>query len=192
MKTVSLKTEDFDAAFASFLAQNRLYVQKTDAGWTVSKIKVERRYGEFSLDAYDVTVAQMLERVGIATGVCVVAENLPQVKVSLHTGFCEAEELVRRVAGLCAGWEIMKEPSGFLRLARQTGQAIGANQAAGRAAFVQDAGVFTCDVVNAQLGFALEKLFAAAHKEYCLVSGGEGKIVRADFRILFRHRMLCQ
>lgn len=173
--------EDFDVAFESFLRQNRLYVQKADDGWTVSKIKLERRYGEFSLDAYDVTAAQMFERVGIETGVCVVAENLPQMHLSLHTGFCEAQELVRRVAALCAGWEVVKEQSGFFRLVRQSGQTIGAGQTAGRAEFTERDGMFFCDVVNAQLGFAVEKLCALSGEPFCIVSGGDGKIARAEF-----------
>ena len=180
--------EDFDLAFDSFLKKSRLYVEKTDARWTVSRIQIQRRNDEFSVDALDVVPERIFERVGRECGVCIVGENLPQVPVSVHTGFCAKEELVRRLSGLCAGFELSAEKSGFYRVTRSgSGQTIGANQTAGRAEFTVTDGLFWCDVMNAQVGFTLEKLFSFAGQtlpekpEFCLVSGGEGKIVRANF-----------
>ncbi|MBQ7157877.1 MAG: type II and III secretion system protein [Treponema sp.] len=175
--------EDFDTAFESFLKKNRLYVTKTETQWTVSKIFIQRRNDEFSVDAMDVSPERIFERVGTECGICIVGENLPQVKQSVHTGFCSEHELVHRLALLCAGFEAVAEKTGFYRIVRVgSGQTIGANQTAGRADFtLNDDGTFLCDVQNAPLGFALEKLCKLAEKRFCIVSGGEGKIVRADF-----------
>ena len=175
--------EVFESAFGTFLKKNRLYVKKSAEFWTVSKIDIQRRDGMISVDAMDISPERIFERLGIECGVCVVGENLPQAKVSVHTGFCETDELVRRISSSCAGFEVLSEKSGFYRVVRAgSGQSIAAGQGAGRAEFsVGKDGTFFCDVMNAQLGFAVEKLCGLAEKEFCIVSGGEGKIVRADF-----------
>ncbi len=175
--------EEFDTAFESFLKKNRLYVTKHADRWTVSKMRIQRRNDEFSVDALDVSPERIFERLGAECGICIVAENLPQVKLSVHTGFCLADELVKRLAGLCPGFEAVAEKSGYYRMVRAgSGQIIGANQAVGRAEFIaHEDGTFSCDVQNAMLAFALEKLCKCGERKFCLVSGGEGKIVRADF-----------
>ena len=174
--------EEFESAFGSFLRKNRLYVEKKPSGWTVSKILIQRRNDEFSIDAMDVLPERIFERLGTDCGICMVGEHLPQVPMSVHTGFCGSEELVRRIAGLCPGFEVVAEKTGYYRMIRTgSSPAIGSQQAAGRAEFSLKDGTFSCDVLNAPLGFVLEKLCALAEKKFCIVSGGEGKIVRADF-----------
>ncbi|MBR4463988.1 MAG: type II and III secretion system protein [Treponema sp.] len=175
--------EDFDAAFESFLKKNRLYVSKSRDGWTVSRMCIQRRNDEFSVDAVDVKPERIFDGLGSECGICIVGENLPQTALSVHTGFCGSHELMKRLVGLCAGFELVTEKSGYYRIVRGgSGQTIGLAQAAGRAEFSgHEDGTFSCDVQNALLGFAVEKLCRCAEKKFCIVSGGDGKIVRADF-----------
>ena len=83
--------EDFSQSFDAFLLQSRLYVEKSEKSWTVSRVRFQRNNDLFSLDAFDVTPMQLFEKCAISTGLCVTYDSLPVVKVSLHTGFCSAE-----------------------------------------------------------------------------------------------------
>ncbi|WP_191014111.1 type II secretion system protein GspD [Treponema zioleckii] len=177
---------DFDLAFNSFLRQSRLYVEKNADSWTVSKIHVQHKNESgkdlYSLDAFDVLPVQLFERSAIATGLCVTYESLPGMSVSIHTGFCTAEEIFRRITGLCAGFEIKKEPSGFFHVSRLSGQVLGSAGATGKADFVKNAdGSWTCDVQNALLSYSIEKICEMNGSEFCFAFGNESRIFRSYF-----------
>ena len=64
---------DFDTAFESFLLTNRLYVNKSDTVWTVSRIKIEKSDKTeetelYNIDAYDVIPARLFEKLSEKTG----------------------------------------------------------------------------------------------------------------------------
>ena len=58
--------ENFDDSFGAFLLQARLYVEKGENRWTVSRVKVQKNNTLFSLDAFDVTPMQLFEKIAIA------------------------------------------------------------------------------------------------------------------------------
>ncbi len=50
------KNDEFQKVFDAFLSANRLYVNKSDTLWTVSKIKIEKTDDNFwNVDCFDVT-----------------------------------------------------------------------------------------------------------------------------------------
>ena len=180
--TFRLAGEDFDEAFDAFMESSRLYVAKTDERWTVSRIRfMDSDLGLMSLDARDVTAARMFEEVARRTGVCVTFENLPQNRMSVHTGYCGIDELVRRVAGLCPGFEAKRTDSGFFHVSRSEGaEALAVRN--GRAEFVQNEdGSWNCDIQNAPVSFASERLFKAAGKEFCFSLSSDSRILRASY-----------
>ena len=64
---------DFETAFESFLTTNRLYVNKSDTVWTVSRIKIEKSDKTeetelYNIDAYDVIPARLFEKLSEKTG----------------------------------------------------------------------------------------------------------------------------
>ena len=98
--------ENFDESFEAFMLQSRLYVEKSENRWIVSRVRIQKNNELYSLDAFDVTPMQLFEKVAIATGFCVTYDSLPAVKVSLHTGFCKSEEILKRITGLCMGFSL--------------------------------------------------------------------------------------
>ncbi len=173
--------ENFDAGFDAFLLKSRLYVEKGENRWTVSRIRIQRNNDLYSLDALDVTPMQLFEKMAIETGYCVTYDSLPVVKVSLHTGFCAAEEILRRISGLCMGFSIEREQEKSFHVARLVANQ-NQNAAGGKASFVEREGKWFVDVQNASLSFALEKLFSQAGKEFCFALGNDLKIMRACFK----------
>ena len=112
---------DFDESFDAFLLQSRLYVEKTENRWTVSRIRFQKNNDFYSLDAFDATPMQLFEKTAIQTGFCVTYDSLPTVKVSLHTGFCKVEEILKRITDLCMGFSIEKDGEKSFHIARNGG-----------------------------------------------------------------------
>ncbi|MBR4323498.1 type II secretion system protein GspD [Treponema sp.] len=173
--------ENFEEGFDAFLLQARLYVEKAENRWTVSRIHIQKNNGLYSLNAFDVTPLQLFEKVAIATGLCVTYDSLPTMKVSLHTDFCLAEELLRRITGLCMGFSLEKELEKAFHVSRVNSSQ---NHAAfsGKISFVENAGKWLVDVQNAPLSLAAEKIFNQAGKQFCFALGNEAKIMRACFK----------
>ena len=189
--TVSGKTDfrstgdDFDDTFDAFLKSARLYVEKSEYRWTVSRIKiVQGENGLYSLDGYDVTPFQLFEKMAVKSGLCVTYESLPSVKVSIHTGMCDCEEIFRRIAGLCAGFELKKENPTRYHVARVSSRSLDGAVGVKIDIFIEENGgkeLFRCNIQNAPLSLVCEKLSALAGKEFCFSAQTDTKILRASF-----------
>lgn len=173
--------ENFDESFDAFLLQSRLYVEKAESRWTVSRVRIQKNNELYSLDAFDVSPMQLFEKIAIATGFCVTYDSLPAVKVSLHTGFCKSEEILKRITGLCMGFSLEKEQEKSFHVSRNNSSQ-NPNSVSGKALFAEAEGKWFVDVQNSSLSAACEKFFAQAGKEFCFSLSNEQKIVRACFK----------
>ena len=171
--------EDFSDSFDAFLLQTRLYVEKGEKRWTVSRIRIQKNNDLYALDAFDVTPMQLFEKTAIVTGFCVTYDSLPSVKVNLHTGFCKAEEILKRISDLCMGFSLEKESLNSFHVAR-SGQKINLGEI-GKALFIEQDGRWFVDVQNSSLSLAAEKFFTLAEKQFCFALSAEQKISRASF-----------
>lgn len=175
--------DDFDAAFDSFLLKNRLFVKKSQEKWTVSKIKIEQKSDEggdfFSLDCFDAAPARIFEKAAEKTGICITYDSLPQIKVSLHTGFCSAEEIFQRITGFCTGFELEKQKNDVFHVFRS---GIRENQNSGKCEILlnEDFSV-SCSLQNCFFSAAVEKLFSLSRNDFCIDGDKNSKIGRANF-----------
>lgn len=175
--------DDFDAAFESFLLKNRLFVKKSPENWTVSKIKIEQKSDEtgdfFSLDCFDVAPARIFEKAAAKTGFCVTYDSLPQIKVSLHTGFCPAEEIFKRITGLCTGFELEKQKDDVFHVFRS---GIRENQNSGKCEILlnEDFSV-SCNLQDCFFLTAVEKLFSLSGNDFCIDGDKNARVGRASF-----------
>lgn len=173
--------ENFDESFEAFMLQSRLYVEKSENRWIVSRVRIQKNNELYSLDAFDVSPMQLFEKVAIATGFCVTYDSLPAVKVSLHTGFCKSEEILKRITGLCMGFSLEKEQEKSFHVSRNNSSQ-NQNAVSGKALFVLNDGKWFVDVQNSPLSTAAEKFFSQAGKEFCFSLSNEQKIMRACFK----------
>lgn len=204
--------DNFDLAFESFLLKNRLFVEKSNEKWTVSKIKIETKSEKlnlenqkmeeisnqipkdseifedsrnqnqeklFSLECYDVSPLRLFEKASVKTGICVTYDSLPQIKVSLHTGFCSAEEIFKRITGVCTGFELEKESENVFHVFRS---GIRENQNSGKCEILlnQDFSV-SCNLQGCFFSQAVEKLFSLSKNDFCIDGDKNSKIGRASF-----------
>ncbi|WP_294429791.1 type II secretion system protein GspD [uncultured Treponema sp.] len=173
--------ENFSESFDAFLLQSRLYVERGENRWTVSRILIQRNNDLYSLDAFDVSPMQLFEKCAISTGLCVTYDSLPSVKVSLHTGFCSTEELLKRITGLCMGFSLEKEGEGAFHVARNS-SSVNPGGNAGKVSLIEKDGIWYVDVQNSSMSLVAERLFAQAKKQFCYALTNESKIMRSSFK----------
>ena len=76
---------NFFQAFETFLETNRLYVNKNESVWTVSKVKIEKSSGNlYNIDCYDTSPSILFEKLSVSGGIPIVYDVLPVNPISLH------------------------------------------------------------------------------------------------------------
>ncbi|MDY2844087.1 MAG: hypothetical protein SOT81_08910 [Treponema sp.] len=134
----------------------------------------------YSLDAFDVFPTRLFEKAALETGLCVTYDSLPQVKVSLHTGFCSAEEILLRIAGLCTGFELEKRSAKVFHVARSGLKENERNAGKCEILLNEDFSV-SCNLNGCYFSSALERLFSLSGNDFCIDGGKDAKIGRASF-----------
>lgn len=174
---------NFDEAFESFLRSSRLYVEKNEKEWVVSRMRFLRNAsGEFAVDACDVSPSLLLEKAGINLGIFIAHDGLPEIKISVHTGFCLSHEIIERIISLCPGFEIENVSDNKMKIVRSEKRNINSQNEIyfEKCDFTKcENGKWSCDIQNAVLMRAVEKLCTLTGNQFVFISGGEGKISRS-------------
>ena len=95
---------DFDSAFETFLRVNRLFVNKGDKVWTVSKFMAKREAGLLYVDACDLSPAQILEKLSSFVDCVITFDSLPSARVSVHFNGVTDELLLKALAKQFTNW----------------------------------------------------------------------------------------
>lgn len=85
---------NFEDAFDSFLKTNRLYVEKNENTWVVSKIQFKKENEKYFLDCYDVSLEKILEYISEKENLTIIAKSLPLAKNSFHINGDSVETLL--------------------------------------------------------------------------------------------------
>ncbi len=165
---------DFDKAFASFLLTNRLYVRKEDKLWTVSRILVSGSASTIglSLDAFDASPGQILERVSRYTGKTIVFDMLPATRISIHIPTGTVEDIAALVMKPFAGFAIENTPTHLFVKKIPEGNDLRQNGAPqnvtlqNRLLIERSGDAWTVEVTQARLSEILERLCKEEHTGY--------------------------
>lgn len=180
---------DFNTAFESFLATNRLYVKKTDTVWTVSRIRIELTKNDeqqlFNIDAYDVTPARLFEKISEETGITIIHEALPNVTTSIHIKSVTVKDAVSLIMKGWSDFEII-ETNSFIQVKRpqlsQNQHIINAMTPSkcdvSYTKNADDSYNYSIDLEKCTLGNILEKLFAIEKKDFSNVVTSQSPIER--------------
>ena len=87
---------DFEVGFDSFMNSSRLYVNKNDDFWVVSKCKITESENGFSLDAYDLTPFQILEKLSKVLKNPITYDSLPSNVLNIHFKDLSEEKLLEK------------------------------------------------------------------------------------------------
>ncbi len=155
----------FDNAFDSFLLINRLFVNKGNDYWLVSRIHITAAdQGTINLDAYDVTATQLLEKVTGATGATIIPDVLPSTRLSLHLKEATAEQAAELIMKPFIEYTVTTNEN-YIQIKRKApSQPVLSMQ--GRVQIDGQNNLYTVLIDQARIGDVIEQLFTAADKEY--------------------------
>ena len=172
---------DFETAFDSFLKASRLYVSKEDDVWTVSRFRLVKSNGLYSLDAFDMSAEQIVEKLSLFLGTVLTYEVLPLGTMNLHFKDLDEFELLESVCLRLNGYALEKRDTGY-HFARKnvnvsTGVAFGNVDI-----HFGEEGTVCVDVRDSKAGDVLEALFGLnGTTGFCLLAGSDVKITRSCF-----------
>ena len=176
--------KDFETAFDSFLVAARLYVNKEDDVWTVSRIRIMEHDGLYCLDACDLCAEQIVEKLSLFLGCALTYEVLPAGTMNVH--FKDLDEF-GLLQGLCLrlnGFVLEKMETGY-HFAKRTGTVATGSGTSGfenvNVHFVEEGKVYV-DVRDSRAGDVLEALFGLDDDlDFCVLAGSDVKIQRCCF-----------
>jgi hypothetical protein len=89
---------NFEQAFDSFLMSNRLFAEKTPDVWIVSRVNITvNYYGRITVDTYDATPAQILDKLTRKTNATILQDLMPTTRLSLHLEASNPREVVELI-----------------------------------------------------------------------------------------------
>ena len=178
--------EDFDSAFDSFLRAERLYVDKTEKVWTVSKVSfsVDGNNGYF-LDASDVRPVTLVDKISQKFQCEITFDSLGESPVTLHTGGKNASDFVDAVARVLGNDYSVDSENGHFRInkisSHKNSYSSERDQVCVKKYNEDGAELFSVDVQDASAGVTLEELFSKAEKEFIFACDTSFRIRRVLF-----------
>lgn len=104
---------DFERAFESFLKSSRLYVEKSDNVWTVSKMSLRKAVGRYSVDACDLLPTVLVEKLSMGFDCVLTYDALPAGEISVHFRDLSESELLEGLARAFGSYEVVRNDIGF-------------------------------------------------------------------------------
>ncbi|MDR0910332.1 MAG: type II and III secretion system protein [Spirochaetaceae bacterium] len=179
--TFQYKGTDFDRAFDAFLLTNRLFVDKENEGWLVSRVHITKNNdGTINLDAYDATASQLLEKVTAATGTTIIPDVLPTMRISLHLKNASAVEAAELIMKPFTEYEVKKADT-YIQIARNAPSQSLSGSLMGKVQIDLQNNLYTAFIEGARLGDAVNELFKAANKEYASFVRTDQIIAKLNF-----------
>ncbi|MCR5318770.1 MAG: type II and III secretion system protein [Treponema sp.] len=190
----------FENAFDSFLKANRLYVNKTEDLWTVSRVSIREEDGTIFADAMDCKPSLVAEKLAAFFGATVTYEQLSESPVSLHANYrgqdkslalkAMLEALIRQCGKeyVCENvFRTENQPSIEFHIKRAASHNEGRMQNAEStrlhiARNNQKQELFDADIQDASAGSCLEELFSNAQKQFLFSCDTSVPIKRIKFQ----------
>ena len=176
--------KDFETAFDSFLKAARLYVNKEDDLWTVSRFRITEQNGLYNLDACDLCAEQIVEKLSLFLGIALTYEVLPAGTMNVHFKGLDEFGLVQSLCLRLNGFVLEKTDAGY-HFAKKTAAAGNGNSLAGNATVnvrSDEEGRVFVDVRDSRAIDVLEALFALEGETgFCVLAGSDAKITRSSF-----------
>ena len=189
--------KDFETAFDSFLMAARLYVNKENDVWTVSRFKIEELNGLYNLDACDLCAEQIVEKLSLFLGTTLTYEVMPAGTMNVHFRGLDEFELVQSLCLRLNGFALEKTDTGYHFVKKTASTGIGFSGLGNVNVHFEDDGKVFVDVHDSRAGDVLEALFGlddgvgsdgtdgsdgyAESRGFCVLAGSDVKITRSCF-----------
>ncbi|MGI5093480.1 hypothetical protein, partial [Treponema socranskii] len=104
--TFHFEDTDFDTALKRFAESCRIFVEKRDGIYYLTKVRIEKRTNGYYVDGEDVPVIPFLMRLSRDAHVTIMYESLPNVTVTVRTEEATVEELMELVMLRLSGYTL--------------------------------------------------------------------------------------
>ncbi len=180
--------DDFDSAFDSFLNANRLYAQKNDKLWLVSKVRfADLGNGLIQLDASDIRPALLVEKINRHFMVELSFDSLPETRISLHVTGKEAGDFAGAVVRQLGRDYSLEEKDGRLRIVKAVTERSSISSGREKSVVkkippIEGKGnLYQVDVQDSTASSVLEELFKNEGREFVFACDSNAKIKRIMF-----------
>jgi len=173
---------DFEVAFDAFLKGNRLYVEKYEALWMVSKFKISKEEELLSMDVCDLTPAEILEKLSCFVDNVITFETLPVFKMSVHFKNLSESDLMNNLAKRFGNYVVQKSDSGFHFCRVIETKKLEASD--GFVNLTSENGFITLDIKNSGFVDVIEKVFTSEvgnKRNFCFITNCDFKVMRTSF-----------
>lgn len=175
---------DFETAFDSFLKTARLYVEKKENVWTVSRCSFCIDNGRYSLDAYDMSPAMILEKVSLKIDSVITFDSLPVGKISVHFRDLSDVELLECLARKFGAYEVIRMANGVHFSKKMNVRSVDIGNSCLNLKLNEDNSI-SVDLRDALFSEVIESLFekVVSNSElgFCLIDGSDARIQRSVF-----------
>lgn len=173
---------DFQNAFDTFLRTNRLYVDKKDSVWTVTKIRVRKTENFlYDIDALDVSPSQIFEKISFVSEQTIVQDILPNSKISIHISNVSVQEALEIIMKPYSDYLVEKNER-FIQIKKKSlNPTTPIVSAAGSVRIKETAGLFEVYGEKCKLSEVLDSLFGLGQREYSSFVKGDQVIEKIGF-----------
>lgn len=165
--TFHFEDTDFDTALKRFAESCRIFVEKRDGIYYLTKVRIEKRTNGYYVDGEDVPVIPFLMRLSRDAHVTIMYESLPNVTVTVRTEEATVEELMELVMLRLSGYTLETSGKGYFISRGARGQNGRSTEDFGIT--VKD-GLYSLSLKKALSGTVFDALFKKAGKEYALLN----------------------
>ncbi|MDR0475324.1 MAG: type II and III secretion system protein [Treponema sp.] len=173
----------FEQAFDSFLLSSRLFVEKTNEVWIVSRVKViVNEEGGIVLDSLDATPSQLVDKLTRKTNATIIQDILPSTRISLHLETGTPREAAELFMKPFSDYMVVAADN-YIQIKKAQIEPFGSGFGAG-AAYInvnEFDGIYEVEIEHARLSDVLDKLFKAAEREYLSFVRPDQLVERAKF-----------
>jgi len=178
----------FEQAFDSFLLTSRLFVEKTNEVWIVSKIRISIKNEDDNalivLDSLDATASQLTDKLIRKTNATILRDILPETRLSIHLETGTPQEAVELYMKPFNDYTV-EAAGNYIHIKKASAAPFGALTFAGVSSINinmnENDGLFDVDIERSGMGEALNRLFQAAGREYLSFIRPDQMIERVKF-----------
>jgi type II secretory pathway component GspD/PulD (secretin) len=158
---------DFENAFDAFLFTNRLYAEKQDSLWVVSRIQLSVTDDGITLDTMDASPSQILEKLSQKLSATIIQDVLPTTRLSIHLNASSLRETVELVMRPFSEYAIEESTTHIMvRKLPATPFTSSPSLASGVINIREAGGRYEVSAEHARIGDILDRLFSYGQREY--------------------------
>jgi len=171
----------FEQALDSFLMANRLFVEKNDDVWIVSRIRVIANGESLVLDSFDATPSQLMDKLTRRTNTTILQDILPAARLTLHLETATPLEAVELIMMPFSDY-VVEAGDSFILISRANASSFPRGFGSqGLITIREEEGIYEVEIERALLSDVLDRLLRTANREFLSFIRPDQMVERAKF-----------